>query len=178
MPPFVREVKYTTSVVTLLSMTLLKSCCCCSSDVSDISSNDGRFDIAVLQDDALSKYTDCDLRTFLSGNGTVEFEEFVDMMTRRAAQLAAIAASTSPSSISSSAEVDGAARNRLQEAEMRQAFRVFDIDDDGLIDADELRQTMANLGEALSEEDVRAMIKEADRNGDGKVDFDGTSSIG
>jgi len=56
----------------------------------------------------------------------------------------------------------------------RQAFRVFDIDGDGLIDADELRQTMANLGEQLSETDVRAMIREADRNGDGKVDFDGT----
>jgi len=93
-----------------------------------------------------------------AGNGTVEFEEFLAMMSRRLA--------------ATSSDDDEAKRER-QESELRQAFSVFDIDGDGLIDADELRQTMANLGETLSEHDVRAMIKEADRNGDGKVDFDG-----
>ena len=71
---------------------------------------------------------------------------------------------------------DDQAKRQRQEAELRQAFRVFDIDGDGLIDADELRQTMANLGETLSEHDVQTMIREADRNGDGKVDFDGMHS--
>ena len=68
---------------------------------------------------------------------------------------------------------DAESKRRRQESELRQAFRVFDIDGDGLIDAEELRQTMANLGESLSDHDVYAMISEADRNGDGKVDFDG-----
>ena len=92
------------------------------------------------------------------GNGTVEFEEFLGMMSRR--QVA-------------TATDDNEAKLKRQEAELRQAFRVFDIDGDGLIDADELRQTMANLGETLSDHDIHAMISEADRNGDGKVDFDG-----
>jgi len=96
--------------------------------------------------------------TRLSGNGTVEFEEFLEMMSRR------LVATSSD---------DAEAKFRRQQSELQQAFRVFDIDGDGLIDAEELRQTMANLGETLSDHDVHAMIREADRNGDGKVDFDG-----
>jgi calmodulin len=91
------------------------------------------------------------------GNGTVEFDEFLSMMTRR---------------LTSHDPDDEEAARRRHETEMRQAFRVFDIDGDGLIDADELRQTMENLGERLSDEDVRAMIREADKNGDGKVDYE------
>jgi calmodulin len=56
--------------------------------------------------------------------------------------------------------------------EMRQAFRVFDIDGNGLIDANELKVTMFNLGENLSDRDVKQMIKLADRNGDGKIDYE------
>jgi len=103
-------------------------------------------------------YTSCGRST---GNGTVEFEEFLAMMSRR---------------LVATANDDDQAKRQRQEAELRQAFRVFDIDGDGLIDADELRQTMANLGETLSEHDVQTMIREADRNGDGKVDFDGMHS--
>ena len=93
-----------------------------------------------------------------AGNGTVEFEEFLVMMSRR---------------LAATASDDEEAKLQRQESELRQAFRVFDIDGDGLIDAEELRQTMANLGETLSDHDVHSMIREADRNGDGKVDFDG-----
>lgn len=63
-----------------------------------------------------------------------------------------------------------------EENEMRQAFRVFDIDGDGVIDASELKQTMRNLGEDLSDADVRAMIAAADKNGDGKIDYEGKQS--
>jgi len=57
--------------------------------------------------------------------------------------------------------------------EMRLAFRVFDIDGDGLINANELRQTMYHLGEDLTDADVTAMIKLVDRNNDGHVDYEG-----
>ena len=52
-------------------------------------------------------------------------------------------------------------------------LQVFDIDGNGYIDANELRLTMNNLGENLSEDDVRAMIREADINGDGRIDYEG-----
>ncbi len=50
---------------------------------------------------------------------------------------------------------------------------MFDIDGNGYIDAQELRLTMQNLGENLTDEDVAAMIHEADINGDGKIDYEG-----
>ena len=73
-------------------------------------------------------------------------------------------------------ENDCEAAAKRRDREMRQAFKVFDIDGDGLIDAQELKLTMRNLGENLTDEDIGAMIRAADRNHDGKIDFDGTST--
>jgi calmodulin len=49
---------------------------------------------------------------------------------------------------------------------------VFDVDGNGLIDRDELRKVMSSLNETLSEEELDAMIKEADANGDGQISFE------
>lgn len=51
--------------------------------------------------------------------------------------------------------------------------KVFDKDGDGFISESELRRTMANLGEVLTETELAEMIREADRNGDGRVDYEG-----
>jgi Ca2+-binding EF-hand superfamily protein len=48
---------------------------------------------------------------------------------------------------------------------------VFDRDGDGLISEEELRLTMNNLGEPLTEDEVKSMIAEADLDGDGKINF-------
>lgn len=54
-----------------------------------------------------------------------------------------------------------------------QAFSVFDKDGDGFISAEELRHVMSSLGEKLSDEELNEMIKEADVDGDGEVNFEG-----
>lgn len=59
------------------------------------------------------------------------------------------------------------------ETELREAFRVFDKNGDGFISPDELRRVMTNLGEKLTDEDVEDMIKEADLDGDGLVNYSG-----
>lgn len=56
-------------------------------------------------------------------------------------------------------------------------FRVFDKNNDGLISSIELRHVMTNLGEKLSDEEVDDMIKEADLDGDGMVNYEGKTFI-
>jgi len=55
--------------------------------------------------------------------------------------------------------------------------RVFDKNNDGLISSKELRHVMTNLGEKLSEEEVDDMIKEADLDGDGMVNYEGETTL-
>ena len=49
---------------------------------------------------------------------------------------------------------------RDQEAELREAFRIFDRDNSGFITISELKQVMLNLGEKLSQEEVEDMMRE------------------
>lgn len=47
-------------------------------------------------------------------------------------------------------------------------------DGNGFISAAELRHVMTNLGEKLTDEEVDEMIREADIDGDGQVNYEGT----
>lgn len=49
---------------------------------------------------------------------------------------------------------------------------MFDADGNGVIDREELHKVMSSLNETLTEEELDAMIKEADSNGDGKISFE------
>eukprot|EP00798_Chlamydomonas_sp_ICE-L_P031457 gene31457-6640_t len=81
------------------------------------------------------------------GNGTIDFPEFLCLMARKMK------------------ETD-------QEEELREAFKVFDKDGNGFISASELRHVMTNLGERLTDEEVDEMIREADVDGDGQVNYE------
>ncbi|NXS47169.1 CAM2B protein, partial [Balaeniceps rex] len=81
------------------------------------------------------------------GNGTIDFPEFLTMMARKM-------------------------KDTDSEEEIREAFRVFDKDGNGYISAAELRHVMTNLGEKLTDEEVDEMIREADIDGDGQVNYE------
>ncbi|CAL9145723.1 calmodulin-like protein 11 [Musa acuminata AAA Group] len=83
----------------------------------------------------------------INGNGTIEFTEFLNLMARKMKETDA-------------------------EEELREAFKVFDKDQNGYISASELRNVMINLGEKITDEEVLQMIKEADTDGDGQVNFE------
>ena len=87
-----------------------------------------------------------------SGNGTIDFPEFLTMMARKM-------------------------KDTDSEEEIREAFRVFDKDGNGFISAAELRHVMTNLGEKLTDEEVDEMIREADIDGDGQVNYEGISGL-
>jgi calmodulin len=80
------------------------------------------------------------------GNDNIDFTEFLALMSRQMRQ----------SDI---------------EEELRLTFRVFDRDGDSFITPQELRTLLINLGLDSSAPVIRAMIAEADRNRDGKIDF-------
>ncbi|KAI4739537.1 putative calmodulin [Aureobasidium sp. EXF-12298] len=81
------------------------------------------------------------------GSGSIEFDEFLSMMGRKVQQADS-------------------------ESELRAAFAVFDRDGSGTISAEELRNVMKSIGENLSDSEIDEMIKEADANGDGNIDYD------
>ncbi|XP_063691175.1 calmodulin-A-like [Bolinopsis microptera] len=82
-----------------------------------------------------------------NGNGSMEFDEFLELMTEYM-------------------EVDESEEN------MRETFDAFDLNQDGRITGKELKTAMKNLGNDLTDEDITKMIKEADLDNDGCVDYD------
>ncbi|KAM3349129.1 hypothetical protein ACQJBY_022330 [Aegilops geniculata] len=81
------------------------------------------------------------------GNGTIDFPEFLNLMARKM-------------------------KDTDSEEELKEAFRVFDKDQNGFISAAELRHVMTNLGEKLTDEEVDEMVREADVDGDGQINYD------
>ncbi|TEB30939.1 calmodulin [Coprinellus micaceus] len=81
------------------------------------------------------------------GNGTIDFPEFLTMMARKM-------------------------KDTDSEEEIKEAFKVFDKDGNGYISAAELRHVMTNLGEKLSDSEVDEMIREADVDGDGQINYE------
>ena len=96
--------------------------------------------------------TEAELRDLINevdadGNGTIDFPEFLNLMARKM-------------------------QDTDSEEELKEAFKVFDKDGNGFISAAELRHVMTNLGEKLTDEEVDEMIREADVDGDGQVNYD------
>ena len=54
------------------------------------------------------------------------------------------------------------------------SLQVFDRDRNGFISAVELKETMRELGVHITDEDAACMIREADLDGDGKINYQGT----
>jgi len=81
------------------------------------------------------------------GSGEIDFSEFCTLMARQM-------------------------EKADPEFEYKKAFKIFDKRGDGVIDAAELKHVMANIGEDMGDGEIAAMIKEADVDGDGVLNYD------
>ncbi|KAJ8321854.1 hypothetical protein KUTeg_000325, partial [Tegillarca granosa] len=84
-----------------------------------------------------------------NGDGEIDFDEFFNMMLRKYQQK------------ESGDEV------------IRRAFKVFDRDGDGQITMSELKSVLSHIGEKITDKDCEKLMKEADINGDGVINYDG-----
>jgi len=82
----------------------------------------------------------------INGDGTIDFDEFCEMMLKQ------------------SKDID-------QTVEIREAFKIFDRDGNGYIDAKELKDVVTRMGECLTAEEADEFLREADTNEDGKLDY-------
>lgn len=48
---------------------------------------------------------------------------------------------------------------------------------DGYIDLDELKSMLESTGEPITEDDIEELMKDGDKNNDGKIDYDGESKF-
>ncbi|MCJ1321932.1 hypothetical protein MMC15_007277 [Xylographa vitiligo] len=85
-------------------------------------------------------------------NGTIDFPEFLTMMARKMK------------------DTDSEDEIRVDQ-NIKEAFKVFDRDNNGFISAAELRHVMTSIGEKLTDDEVDEMIREADQDGDGRIDY-------
>ncbi|XP_050442795.1 troponin C, isoallergen Bla g 6.0101-like isoform X1 [Adelges cooleyi] len=87
------------------------------------------------------------------GSGELEFEEFV-----------ALAAGFLTEDEPEDAEA--------MQAELKEAFRLYDKEGNGYITTDVLREILKELDDKITNEDLDMMIEEIDSDGSGTVDFD------
>merc|ERR1712008_285776 len=57
------------------------------------------------------------------------------------------------------------------DAELKEAFKLFDIDGDGVITIEELKSLVSKVGGDMSQADATALIKAADKDGNMGIDF-------
>ncbi|KAK9051077.1 hypothetical protein SSX86_027703 [Deinandra increscens subsp. villosa] len=57
-------------------------------------------------------------------------------------------------------------------SDLREAFKLYDLNNNGVISANELQQILSRLGESYTVENCANMIKSVDKDGDGFVDFE------
>lgn len=81
------------------------------------------------------------------GSGAIDYEEFEHMMTAKIGE-------------------------RDSKEELSKAFRIIDQDGNGKISNIDIQRIAKELGVNLTLDEIQDMVQEADRNGDGEIDFD------
>lgn len=63
-------------------------------------------------------------------------------------------------------------QSRIDENQMREAFRMFDLYGTGLVNLVQMRTSLQSLGEKLRDEEIDELIREADIDAEGNVQYE------
>lgn len=81
------------------------------------------------------------------GDGSIDFLEFLEVMASKIGE------------------------NSFED-DLREAFQLFDRDNNGYISKREMRFVMSSLGEQITDAGVDNMMREVDLDGDGRVNYE------
>ena len=118
----------------------------------------------LLDRDADGQLNAADLGTFLRSLGRNPTESQIKSLTASSPTL------TLPECLSILSEIPAVDVAQL-EAELKIAFKTFDKEGQGRIPTAELRRVVTSLGERLTEEEADQMVKQADPESSGFVDY-------
>merc|ERR1719175_177269 len=90
---------------------------------------------------------DCIAFVDADGSGSVDFEEFLDLMRMKT-------------------------KESQEEAEVKEAFRILDRQNKGEISTSVIKEILMKLDDEMTEDEVDEMITEIDEDGSGWVDYD------
>merc|ERR1712212_81319 len=65
----------------------------------------------------------------------------------------------------------------INDAELQEAFKLFDMDGDGMITIDELKKLVEKVGGSMTEGEARGLIHQADKAGNEGIDFSEFSKL-
>jgi len=83
----------------------------------------------------------------LDGNGNVDFQEFLQLMSHKM-------------------------KDHNTEEEIMEAFKIFDRDNNGYVTKDDFKIIMNHLGEAMTNEELDEMIHDNDDDGDMQLNYE------
>ncbi|CAL4059799.1 unnamed protein product, partial [Meganyctiphanes norvegica] len=81
----------------------------------------------------------------LNGDGKISYQEFLRMMIYD--------------------------ENRYED-KVREAFKAFDVDGDGFITREELKEVLSKVGGSFNDDEIDGIVKHADKDGDDKINFE------
>jgi calmodulin len=81
------------------------------------------------------------------GSGSVDFQEFVELMIKREAEKETV-------------------------DDLKQVFRVFDKDGNGFVSTSEIKFVLKSVGLIFTDDEISEMVQEADIDGDQHISFD------
>ena len=68
-------------------------------------------------------------------------------------------------------------KNDETEEDLIEAFKFWDTDNSGRVATDDIRRALTTLGDKLSEDEINALVREADPNNLGVIDYEHYSKV-